>query len=401
MLLELLNDALLEENTLPKSFYDTKKIISGLGLGYEKIHACPNDCILYKNDLANDEKCPKCNFSRWKNNSNDDEARKKNTCKDSLFLLTLKSFVHNRAHPEGSIAKGYLAHECLLFCSRYLSRIETTFNRPRRNDDGIDSFFMENTSLVHKGRPLGIKSKVDLQQSSTLVTEDIKLLSRGPLQMARRYSGYIVNGVRFHTKKRERCLKSQNNGIVVTVKTRSYASSRDKHPKEGEINYYGGLTYIIQLDYLGIYKVILFKCDWVDINRGCKTDNFGMTLVNFKCLQHSGDDICDDPFIFASQAKKVFYVENERQSDWLVIVHAKARDIYDLGDEWSNEIEQRKEHDLQEINHNDLIRAEVNDNDDGIMEFIINMEDALQNANVEEEIEGWGEDFFYFFSSNI
>uniref|UniRef100_A0A151UDV1 Uncharacterized protein n=1 Tax=Cajanus cajan TaxID=3821 RepID=A0A151UDV1_CAJCA len=71
MLLELLNDALLEENTLPKSFYDTKKIILGLGLGYEKIHACPNDCILYKNDLSNDEKCPKCNFSRWKNNSND------------------------------------------------------------------------------------------------------------------------------------------------------------------------------------------------------------------------------------------------------------------------------------------------------------------------------------------
>ncbi|XP_029128474.1 uncharacterized protein LOC114916287 [Cajanus cajan] len=77
MLLELLNDALPEENTLPKSFYDTKKIISGLGLGYEKIHACPNDCILYKNDLSNEEKCPKCNFSRWKNNSSDDEARKK------------------------------------------------------------------------------------------------------------------------------------------------------------------------------------------------------------------------------------------------------------------------------------------------------------------------------------
>ena len=46
MLLELLSDALPEENTLPKSFYDTKKIISGLGLSYEKIHVCPNECIL-------------------------------------------------------------------------------------------------------------------------------------------------------------------------------------------------------------------------------------------------------------------------------------------------------------------------------------------------------------------
>ncbi|XP_029126263.1 uncharacterized protein LOC114915562 [Cajanus cajan] len=76
------------------------------------------------------------------------------------FLLTLKSFVRNRAHLEGSIAEGYLAHECLLFCSQYLSGVETAFNRPRRNGDGIDSFFMENTSLVHKGRPLGRKSKV-------------------------------------------------------------------------------------------------------------------------------------------------------------------------------------------------------------------------------------------------
>ena len=38
------------------------------------------------------------------------------------------------------------------------------------------------------------------------------------------YNGYIVNGVRFHTKAHERCLKTQNSGIVVTLKTRSYAN---------------------------------------------------------------------------------------------------------------------------------------------------------------------------------
>jgi hypothetical protein len=87
------------------------------------------------------------------------------------------------------------------------------------------------------------------EQGSVIVTDEIKWLARGPLEIVRNYSGYIVNGVRFHTKKRERCLKTQNSGICVTVKTRSYASSRDKHPKEGEINYYGALTDIIQLDY--------------------------------------------------------------------------------------------------------------------------------------------------------
>lgn len=57
------------------------------------------------------------------------------------FLLTLKSFVRNRAHPEGAIAEGFLAltNECLIFCSQYLSRcystLETRFNKHSRNDD--------------------------------------------------------------------------------------------------------------------------------------------------------------------------------------------------------------------------------------------------------------------------
>ena len=138
------------------------------------------------------------------------------------------------------------------------------------------------------------------------MTNAIKWLTCDPLEIVRRYSRYIVNEIRFHKKTCERCLKTQNNDIVVIVKTLSYAGSRDKNPKKGEINYYGALTYIIQLDYSGIYKVVLFKCDWVDINRGCKIDNFGMTLVNFNYLQHIGNDICDDPFVFASEAKKVF-----------------------------------------------------------------------------------------------
>jgi hypothetical protein len=231
------------------------------------------------------------------------------------------------------------------------------------------------------------------EQGSVIVTDEIKWLARGPLEIVRNYSGYIVNGVRFHTKKRERCLKTQNSGICVTVKTRSYASSRDKHPKEGEINYYGALTDIIQLDYAGKFRVVLFKCDWVDINRGCKTDNLGLTLVNFNHLQHTGKDICDDPFIFASQAKKVFYLENKRQKDWLVVVHAKVRDVYDLGDGQSNDIDKGNEQVLEEINDNDLIRPEADDSGD-IIEVEINMEDIpLNDEEVETEDES-EEDLF-------
>ncbi|XP_057435111.1 uncharacterized protein LOC130727860 [Lotus japonicus] len=68
-LLGLLKDALPEGEKLPSSHYETKKIVGRLGLKYEKIHACPNDCMLFRNELAdkNVNKCIKCGASRWKN----------------------------------------------------------------------------------------------------------------------------------------------------------------------------------------------------------------------------------------------------------------------------------------------------------------------------------------------
>ena len=72
-------------------------------------------------------------------------------------MLTLKSYVHNRAHPEGSIAEGYLAQESLTFCSRYLSGVETVFTRPIRNDDEVRRNETEESNSFCPGRPLGKK----------------------------------------------------------------------------------------------------------------------------------------------------------------------------------------------------------------------------------------------------
>jgi hypothetical protein len=75
----------------------------------------------------------------------------------------LKSYVRNKAAPEGCIAEGYIVEECLTFCSRYLEDgdIETRFNRPRRNDDdnGVSSS-SESTILLKLfpilGKPIGL-----------------------------------------------------------------------------------------------------------------------------------------------------------------------------------------------------------------------------------------------------
>ena len=70
MLLQILKDMLPSDANLPKASYDAKKIIKDLGLSYEKIHACPNDCMLFWKEHANDEVCH-CGASRWATNEND------------------------------------------------------------------------------------------------------------------------------------------------------------------------------------------------------------------------------------------------------------------------------------------------------------------------------------------
>ena len=41
-----------EDSTLSKNHYEAKKILCIVGMEYQKIHACPNDCILYRNEFA-------------------------------------------------------------------------------------------------------------------------------------------------------------------------------------------------------------------------------------------------------------------------------------------------------------------------------------------------------------
>nr|CAH66075.1 H0215E01.3 [Oryza sativa] len=66
-LLKLVKNILPEENKLPETTYETKKIVCPLGLEVQKIHTCPNDCILYHGEeYENLEACPVCKALRYK-----------------------------------------------------------------------------------------------------------------------------------------------------------------------------------------------------------------------------------------------------------------------------------------------------------------------------------------------
>jgi hypothetical protein len=50
------------------------------------------------------------------------------------YLRTLKGYVRNKAHLEGSIAEGYILEECMKFCCRFVEDIETKLDRPMRHE---------------------------------------------------------------------------------------------------------------------------------------------------------------------------------------------------------------------------------------------------------------------------
>ena len=53
-------------NTLLESTYAAKSLIKSLGLDYEMIHACHNDCILYWGKYEKINEFQTCGETRWK-----------------------------------------------------------------------------------------------------------------------------------------------------------------------------------------------------------------------------------------------------------------------------------------------------------------------------------------------
>jgi hypothetical protein len=79
-MLKIVKDKLPEINELPSTTYEAKQIVYPLGLEVQKIHACPNDCILYRGtEHENLEACPVCNALRYKIQRDDHPSAPKGT----------------------------------------------------------------------------------------------------------------------------------------------------------------------------------------------------------------------------------------------------------------------------------------------------------------------------------
>nr|XP_007162033.1 hypothetical protein PHAVU_001G118000g [Phaseolus vulgaris]ESW34027.1 hypothetical protein PHAVU_001G118000g [Phaseolus vulgaris] len=153
-------------------------------------------------------------------------------------------------------------------------------------------------------------------ESIGIHSDDLKFLAMGPIDCAKRYSAYNVNGFKFRILERDLWLKTQNSGVFGTFGTRSYASSSDTQMRFGGVAYYGRLIDIIEINYHGRFSIVLFKCMWTNTSKGIMSDEYGFTLLNFSHLIHT--------------AQMVYYVEDEFDKNWCIPVHLNPRDLYNM-----------------------------------------------------------------------
>ncbi|XP_024015958.1 uncharacterized protein LOC112089209 [Eutrema salsugineum] len=286
-------------------------------------------------------------------------------------MKLLKDFVRNPARPEGCIAELYLAEECMQFCRDFLRKTTSVEDKQDQNTE------YESTSKL-EGRPISARRSITLTemdkktahlaviQNTTLVDpyvdlhlqylqdtnprcrqdatflwsthtknfaewlkkripldstehdETLKWLSYGPRNIARSYTGYIFNGLRFHTTSVQR--QTQNTGVYYEATAMCRASARDTSQIVDLVSYYGRVVDIILLDY-NVFYIPLFRCQWAVRGNGVKVDK-GFTLVN---LNQSQVSFARDPFILASQAKQMFYSRQDESSNWYVVMRGPSR----------------------------------------------------------------------------
>ncbi|KAH0644671.1 hypothetical protein KY284_032555 [Solanum tuberosum] len=287
------------------------------------------NCSMYFEDVNIETR-----FNRPRRNDDDNEinASSESTILSRLFPASGKPIGAIKTLSISSLeiiqAHRYVLTNCeIIDAFREKFRIEVSrMYRGKRNCSKLVEEY------VHKQIHEWFKEYV-ASQNGVEITPEIEVLANGPNNVVRRFKEYNIHGFKFRTMWKEQGLKTQNSGVVMSAVTKRFSNGRESIEQSSDDMYYGKLIDIIELNYYGKLKVVLFKCLWVDttLNKGIKIDQFGITSVNFSCLMHTGAKETDEPFILASDARMVYYVDDPIDEDWCCVCHMKPRDIYDMG----------------------------------------------------------------------
>jgi hypothetical protein len=125
LILQMFTQMLPKGHCIPTNLAKVRKVIRDLGLDYRKIHACINDCVLFRGEHANAEECPVCHASRWKSTPTTDEdnvSRHKKPVPQKVLwyfpliprlqrlYMTEAMSSHMKWHHEGRLDDGVMRH---------------------------------------------------------------------------------------------------------------------------------------------------------------------------------------------------------------------------------------------------------------------------------------------------
>ncbi|KAK5833495.1 hypothetical protein PVK06_017336 [Gossypium arboreum] len=66
-------------------------------------------------------------------------------------------------------------------------------------------------------------------------------------------------------------------------------------------------------------------------------------MVNFSRLINTGQQLIDEPYVFSSQVKKVFYSKDPTNEDWYVVLSNTPGDLFDMGNGNRYDIDEKSE----------------------------------------------------------
>ncbi|WMV59447.1 hypothetical protein MTR67_052832 [Solanum verrucosum] len=128
----------------------------------------------------------------------------------------------------------------------------------------------------------------------------------GPAQFRWMYyiERYILNDFRFRTMESELGLKTQNSGVIV---------KSDEHT--GNVDYFGKIRRILEIQYMNNKSIILFQCDWFEVPPQGRSQSRG------------------------SQAQSVYYVKQGQSEKWHAVIRVRPRNLYDFPEQQIDEME--------------------------------------------------------------
>jgi len=145
-----------------------------------------------------------------------------------------------------------------------------------------------------------------------------KLSYHGPNTDVIAYGGYYINNYYFFSKMKDEKSRVQNSGVTLQAEAVHFASFKDKNPITTSMSYFGIIQEIWEVDYIA-FRVLVFKCKWVNSNFGVVTDDFDFTLVDLNKISYT-----DEPFIMASQTRQIFYVIDPANQKWSIVLEGRS-----------------------------------------------------------------------------